>query len=89
MEVDQLPRLGKRELVFCCCLHVIMWFLFVEVSSTSGCLGRATLFYCGTLRTFHIIILQQLLSELLIEIKRAFDTRISYKYEIMKFILVY
>ena len=27
---------------------VIMWFLFGEVSSSSGCLGWATLFYCGT-----------------------------------------
>ena len=30
------------------CLHVIMWFLFGEVSSSSGCLGLDTLFYCGT-----------------------------------------
>ena len=29
-------------------LPVIMWFLFGEVSSSSGCLGWATLFYCGT-----------------------------------------
>ena len=33
-----------------------MWFLFGEVSSSSGCLGWATLFYCGTPCTFHIII---------------------------------
>ena len=33
-----------------------MWFLFGEVSSSSGCLGWATLFYCGTLWAFHIII---------------------------------
>ena len=26
---------------------VIMWFLFGEVSSSSGCLGWAMLFYCG------------------------------------------
>ena len=31
-----------------------MWFLFGEVSSSSWCLGWATLFYCG----FHIIIFQ-------------------------------
>ena len=31
-----------------CCLPVTMWFLFGEVSSSSGCLGWATLFYCGT-----------------------------------------
>ena len=29
-------------------LPVIMWFLFGEVSSSSGCLGLATLFYFGT-----------------------------------------
>ena len=34
--------------VVCCCLPVIMWFLFGEVSSSSRCLGWATLFYCGT-----------------------------------------
>ena len=33
-----------------------MWFLFREVSSSSGCLGWATLFYCGTPWAFHIII---------------------------------
>ena len=33
-----------------------MWFLFGEVSSSSGCLGWATLFYCGTPWAFHIII---------------------------------
>ena len=27
---------------------VIMWFLFGEVFSSSGCLGWATLSYCGT-----------------------------------------
>ena len=31
-----------------CCLPVIMWFLFGEVSSSSGCFGWATLFYCCT-----------------------------------------
>ena len=30
------------------CLPVIMWVLFEEVLSSSGCLGWATLFYCGT-----------------------------------------
>ena len=30
------------------CLPVIMWFLFGEVSSSSWCLGWATLIYCGT-----------------------------------------
>ena len=28
--------------------YIIMWFLFGEVSSSCGCLGWATLFYCGT-----------------------------------------
>ena len=34
-----------------------MCFLFGEVSSSSGCLGWATLFYCGTPWAFHLIIL--------------------------------
>ena len=33
-----------------------MWFLFGEVSSSSGYFGLATLFYCGTPCAFHIII---------------------------------
>ena len=37
-----------------------MWFLFREVSSSSGCLGWAALFYCGTPWAFHIIILGSL-----------------------------
>ena len=40
-----------------------MWFLFGEVSSSSGCFGWATLFHCGTPRAFHIIILQVSLSD--------------------------
>ena len=37
--------LGWEERAFvCCCLPVIMWFLFGEVSSSSWCLGWATLF---------------------------------------------
>ena len=39
MIVYQLPRAS----FFCCCLPVIMWFLFGEVSSSSGCLGLGTL----------------------------------------------
>ena len=38
----------ERANFFCYCLPVIMWFLFGEASSSSGCLGWATLFYCGT-----------------------------------------
>ena len=36
-----------------------MLFLLGEVSSSPGCLGWATLFYCGTPRAFHIIILDE------------------------------
>ena len=39
---------GSISSVVCCCLSVIMWFLFGEVSTSSGCLGWVTLFYCGT-----------------------------------------
>ena len=44
---NKLPR-GYR-------LLVIVWFLFGEVSSSSGCLGCAALFYCGTPCAFSII----------------------------------
>ena len=46
--VDQSPRLGKRELIYLLlftCNYVVS---VGEVSSSSGCLGWATLFYCGT-----------------------------------------
>ena len=33
---------GRESYFVCCCLPVIMWFLFGEVSSSSGCLGWAT-----------------------------------------------
>ena len=42
-----ITSVGEERAV-CCCLPVIMWFLFGEVSSSSGCMGWATLFYCGT-----------------------------------------
>ena len=54
--MDQLPRLGKRELIclllFTCNYVVSVWrgFLFLWV------LGMATLFYCGTPLAFHLII---------------------------------
>ena len=35
-------------------LLIIMLFLFEGVSSSSGCLGKVSLFYCGTLWTFHL-----------------------------------
>ena len=41
---DQLPRLGKKELIVCYRLLVIMWFLFEKVFSSSWCLGWAALF---------------------------------------------
>ena len=53
-----ITSVGEKSLFVCCCLPVIMWFLFGEVSSSSGCLGWATLFYCGTPLAFHIVILQ-------------------------------
>ena len=43
-------------------LLVIMWFLFGVVSSSSGCLGWAALFHCGTPCSFHMIILGHFLS---------------------------
>ena len=44
--VDQLPRLGKREII-CLLLFTCNYVVSVgEVSSSSGCLGWATLFYC-------------------------------------------
>ena len=47
--VDQLPRLGKRKLI-CLLLFTCNYVVSVgEVSSSSGCLGWTTLFYCGTL----------------------------------------
>ena len=46
--VDQLPRLGKRELI-CLLLFTCTYVVSVgEVFSSSGCLGWATFFYCGT-----------------------------------------
>ena len=46
--MDQLPRLGKRELIYLLpftCNYVVS---VGKVSSSSGCLGWATLIYCGT-----------------------------------------
>ena len=39
---------GRERKFVCCCLPVIMCFQFGEVSSSSGCLGWATLFCFGT-----------------------------------------
>ena len=46
--MDQLPRLGNRELMYLLlftCNYVVS---VGEVSFSSGCLGWATLFNCGT-----------------------------------------
>ena len=43
-----VPRLGKRELICLLSFTCNYVVLFGEVSSSSGCLGWATLFYCGT-----------------------------------------
>ena len=52
--VDQLPRFGKKELVFFCyCLHVNLWFLFGGGFSSSWYLEWTALSYCGTPWTFH------------------------------------
>ena len=54
--MDQLPRLGKRELIslmlFACnyVVSVRRGFLL------PGCLGWATVFYCGTPSAFRVII---------------------------------
>ena len=46
--MDQLPRLGKRELI-CLLLFNCNYVVSVgEVFSSSGCVEWATLFYCGT-----------------------------------------
>ena len=46
--MDHLLRLGKRELI-CLLLFACNYLVSVgEVSSSSVCLGWATLFYCGT-----------------------------------------
>ena len=47
--MDQLPRLEKRELI-CLLLFTCNYMVSVgEVSSSSGCLGRATLFFWHSL----------------------------------------
>ena len=57
--MNQLPRLvEERANLPAVVFFVIMWFLFGEVSSSSGCLGWSTLFYCGTPGALHIIILR-------------------------------
>ena len=46
--MDQLPWFGKRELI-CLLLFTCDYVVSVgEVSSSSGCLVWAALFYCGT-----------------------------------------
>ena len=55
--MDQLPRFQKRELIGLLMLNCNYVGSVGGVSSSSGCLGWATLFYCGTPCAFHIIIL--------------------------------
>ena len=47
--MDQLPRFGKRELLVIYLLVLTSNYVVSvgEVSSSSGCLGWATLFNCG------------------------------------------
>ena len=57
--MDQLPRLRKREQI---CLQLFTCYYVIsvgEVSSSSGCFGWNSLFYCGTPSAFHIIIFQK------------------------------
>ena len=55
--MDQLPRLGKRELI-CLLLFTCNYVVSVgEVSPSSGCLGLAMCFYCGTPWAFVMVIL--------------------------------
>ena len=57
--VNKLPRLGEREreseMFFCYRLLVIWLFLFEGVPSSSGCLGKAASFNCGTPFAFHYL----------------------------------
>ena len=55
--VDQFPPLGKRELMYLLLFTRNYVVSVGEVCSSSGCLGWATLFYCGTPCAFNIIIL--------------------------------
>ena len=43
-----ITSVGEERANLSAVLPVIMWFLFGEVSPSSGCLEWATLFYCGT-----------------------------------------
>ena len=44
-----ITSVGERELIICLLLFTCNYVVSVgEVSSSSGCLGWATLFYCGT-----------------------------------------
>ena len=59
-------RLGEIELIcllsFTCNYVVIKLFLFGGASSSICCLVCAALYYCGTPRTFHIIMLKIVVS---------------------------
>ena len=53
--MDQLPLLGKIELVFLHCLHIILWFLCGRGFSFSWNVKWAMLFNCGIPWTFHLL----------------------------------
>ena len=54
--MDHLPLFGKRELI-CLLVFTCNYVVSVgEVFSSSGCLGWATLFYCGTPGAINIIV---------------------------------
>ena len=52
---ESITSVGEERANFLLLFTCIMWFMFGEVSSSSGCLGWATLFYCGTPWAFHIL----------------------------------
>ena len=45
---ESITSVVEEEHSVCYRLLVIIWFLFGEVSSSSGGLGWTALFYCGT-----------------------------------------
>ena len=58
--MDQLLRLGRGGLFVCCCLSVVMWFLFEEVSSSSGYFGWAALFCYSAPSAFRVVVFQNI-----------------------------
>ena len=50
-----LPRFGERELVFLPSITCTFVVFDRRCSSSSGCLGKVVLFYCGSPFAFHIL----------------------------------